>query len=384
MTTFVNLLELEALAKPLLPPAVFDYFAGGAHDEITLGANRRAYDAIALRPRVLVDVSRRDLSTTLLGQTLAFPILVAPMALQRMAHTDGEMATARAATSLKTVLTVSTLSSVTVEDIRPACALAPWFQIYVHQDRALTEGMLARVAACGYGALVLTVDTPVLGRRERDVRNTFQPPPGVAFANMMAGKGATTGSSERDSALAMYFAARHDASVTWKDLAWLRRSCPLPLVLKGVMRGDDAKRAADHGVDALIVSNHGGRQLDSAPSTASILTGIVDAVGDKTEVYVDSGIRSGLDVLKFLGLGARACFIGRTYLYGLGAYGQAGVTKALEILKDELSIAMALTGITDASKVPRDIILRPPPEPTRASVETSGGPFRDVRVYQES
>jgi 4-hydroxymandelate oxidase len=188
VTTFVNLLELEALANPHLPTAVFDYFAGGAHDEITLGANRGAYDAIALRPRILVDVSRRDLSTTLLGQTLALPVLVAPMALQRMAHTDGELATARAATSVKTVFTVSTLSSVSVEDIRPACGLAPWFQIYVHQDRSLTEAMLARVSACGYGALVLTVDTPVLGRRERDVRNTFQPPPGVAFANMMAGK----------------------------------------------------------------------------------------------------------------------------------------------------------------------------------------------------
>ncbi|HET7282576.1 MAG TPA: alpha-hydroxy-acid oxidizing protein, partial [Sphingomicrobium sp.] len=156
------------------------------------------------------------------------------------------------------------------------------------------------------------------------------------------------------------------------------------LIVKGILDVDDARMAIAAGADAILVSNHGGRQLDSAPSTASILTGIVDAVGDKTEVYVDSGIRSGLDVLKFLGLGARACFIGRTYLYGLGAYGQAGVTKALEILKDELSIAMALTGITDASKVPRDIILRPPPEPTRASVETSGGPFRDVRVYQES
>lgn len=357
MTTFVNLLELEAIAKPHLPTAVFDYFAGGAHDEITLGANRGAYDAIALRPRILVDVSRRDLSTTLLGQTLALPVLVAPMALQRMAHTDGELATARAATSVKTVFTVSTLSSVSVEDIRPACGLAPWFQIYVHQDRSLTEAMLARVSACGYGALVLTVDTPVLGRRERDVRNTFQPPPGVAFANMMAGKGATTGTSERDSALAMYFAARHDASVTWKDLGWLRRACPMPLVLKGVMRGDDAKRAADHGVDALIVSNHGGRQLDTAIPTIRALAEVADGAGPNVPVLVDGGVRRGTDVLKAIALGARAVLVGRPVLWGLALDGEAGVVRVLTTLRDELDTAMALCGCASLSDIGRDLVV---------------------------
>jgi len=357
VTTFVNLLELEALAKPHLPTAVFDYFAGGAHDEITLGANRGAYDAIALRPRILVDVSRRDLSTTLLGQTLALPVLVAPMALQRMAHTDGELATARAATSVKTVFTVSTLSSVCVEDIRPACGFAPWFQIYVHQDRSLTEAMLARVSACGYGALVLTVDTPVLGRRERDVRNTFQPPPGVAFANMMAGKGATTGTSERDSALAMYFAARHDATVTWKDLDWLRRACPMPLVLKGVMRGDDAKRAADHGVDALIVSNHGGRQLDTAIPTIRALAEVADGAGPNVPVLVDGGVRRGTDVLKAIALGARAVLVGRPVLWGLALDGEAGVVRVLTTLRDELDTAMALCGCASLSDIGRDLVV---------------------------
>jgi len=357
VTTFVNLLELEALAKPHLPTAVFDYFAGGAHDEITLGANRGAYDAIALRPRILVDVSRRDLSTTLLGQTLALPVLVAPMALQRMAHTDGELATARATTSVKTVFTVSTLSSVCVEDIRPACGFAPWFQIYVHQDRSLTEAMLARVSACGYGALVLTVDTPVLGRRERDVRNTFQPPPGVAFANMMAGKGATTGTSERDSALAMYFAARHDATVTWKDLDWLRRACPMPLVLKGVMRGDDAKRAADHGVDALIVSNHGGRQLDTAIPTIRALAEVADGAGPNVPVLVDGGVRRGTDVLKAIALGARAVLVGRPVLWGLALDGEAGVVRVLTTLRDELDTAMALCGCASLSDIGRDLVV---------------------------
>jgi len=303
-----------------------------------------------------VDVSHRDLSTTLLGQTLAFPVLVAPMALQRMAHTDGEIATARAAASLETVLTVSTLSSVTVEDIRSACALAPWFQIYVHQDRALTEGMLARVAACGYGALILTVDTPVLGRRERDVRNTFQPPPGVVFANMMAGKDAT-GSSERDSALAMYFAARHDASVTWKDLDWLRRVCPLPLVLKGVMRGDDAKRAADHGVDALIVSNHGGRQLDTTIPTIRALAEVAEGAGSDVPVLVDGGVRRGTDVLKAIALGARAVLVGRPVLWGLALDGEAGVARVLTALRDELDTAMALCGCATLADIGRDLVV---------------------------
>jgi len=353
----MNLLELEALAKPRLPAAVFDYFAGGAHDEITLSENRRAFDAIALRPRVLVDVSRRDLSTELLGQTLAFPILVAPMALQRMAHGDGELATARATASLKTVLTVSTLSSVTVEDIRQACALAPWFQIYVHQERALTEAMLQRVAACGYGALVLTVDTPVLGRRERDVRNTFQPPPGVAFANMMAGKGATTGSSEKDSALAMYFAARHDASVTWKDLDWIRRVCPLPLVLKGVMRGDDAKRARDHGVSALIVSNHGGRQLDTTLATIRAVAEVAEGAGPDVPVLLDGGVRRGTDVLKAIALGARAVLIGRPILWGLALDGEAGAARVLTTLRDELDTAMALCGCATLADIGRDLVM---------------------------
>lgn len=357
MTTFVNLLELEALAKPRLSAAVFDYFAGGAHDEITLGANRTAYDAIALRPRVLVDVSHRDLSTTLLGATLAFPVLVAPMALQRMAHSDGELATARAVASLKTVLTVSTLSSVTVEEIRPACALPPWFQIYVHQERALTEAMLARVSECGYGALVLTVDTPVLGRRERDVRNTFQPPPGIAFANVMKAHGAAAGTSQSDSALAMYFASRHDASVTWKDLAWLRRVCPLPLVLKGVMRGDDAKRAADHGVDALIVSNHGGRQLDTTLPTIRALAEVADAAGPALPVLVDGGVRRGTDVLKALALGARAVFVGRPVLWGLALDGEAGVARVLTTLRDELDIAMALCGCATVADIGRDLVV---------------------------
>ncbi|HKB54124.1 MAG TPA: alpha-hydroxy acid oxidase, partial [Ramlibacter sp.] len=270
---------------------------------------------------------------------------------------DGEMATARAAASLKTVLTVSTLSSVTLEDITSACALPPWFQIYVHQDRSLTEAVLARVAACGYGALVLTVDTPVLGRRERDVRNTFQPPPGVAFANMMSSQGGSAAVSPGDSALAMYFAARHDASVTWKDLDWLRRVCPMPLVLKGVVRGDDAKRAADHGVAAVMVSNHGGRQLDTTLATIRALGEVAEAAGPGLPVLLDGGVRRGTDVLKAIALGARAVLIGRPVLWGLALDGEAGVARVLTTLRDELDTAMALCGCATLRDITRDLVV---------------------------
>jgi hypothetical protein len=244
---FVNLSEAEASARERLPYPVYCYYAGGAHDEITLAENRRAYDQIALRPRVLVDVSRRDLSTTVLGERVALPVLVAPMAFQRMAHPDGELATVRAVEAAGSIMTLSTLSTASVEDVRAATTRPLWFQLYVHQDRSVTRALIERVEALGYGALVLTVDTPVLGRRERDVRNEFQLPPGITIANVLPGGSATLGTGERDSALAAYFAGRHDASLTWGDLEWLRSATRLPVLLKGVLRADDAARAAEHG-----------------------------------------------------------------------------------------------------------------------------------------
>src|SRR5918912_175984 len=254
---FVNLSEAEASARERLPYPVYCYYAGGAHDEITLAENRRAFDRIALRPRVLVDVSRRELSTTVLGERIDLPILVAPMAFQRMAHPDGELATARAVEAAGSIMTLSTLSTVTVEDVRAATRRPLWFQLYVHQDRAVTRALVERVEALGYSALVLTVDTPLLGRRERDVRNEFQLPPGITMANVMPGGNATLGAAERDSALAAYFAGMQDASLTWNDLDWLRSTTRLPLLLKGILRADDAARAAEHGVAGGVVSDPG-------------------------------------------------------------------------------------------------------------------------------
>jgi 4-hydroxymandelate oxidase len=353
---FVNLSEAEASARERLPYPVYCYYAGGAHDEITLAENRRAYDRIALRPRVLVDVSRRDLSTTVLGERVDLPVLVAPMAFQRMAHPDGELATVRAVEAAGSIMTLSTLSTASVEDVRAATNRPLWFQLYVHQDRSVTRALVERVEALGYGALVLTVDTPLLGRRERDVRNEFQLPPGITIANVMPGGSTTLGVAERDSALAAYFAGMHDASLTWSDLEWLRSTTRLPVLLKGVLRADDAARAAEHGASGVIVSNHGGRQLDTALATIRALPEIAQAVGGRVELFIDGGIRRGTDVLKAIALGARAVLVGRPVLWGLTVAGEAGVRRVLELLRDELDLAMALCGCARLEEVTADLV----------------------------
>lgn len=356
--TFVNLLELEALARGRLPAGVFDYFAGGANDELSLAANRRAFDELWLHPRVMVDVSRRDLSTEIAGTRLALPVLIAPMALQRMAHPDGELASARAASAAGTVFTASTLATETIEDIRGAATLAPWFQIYVHRDRAITRALVARADKAGYGAFVLTVDTPALGRRERDVRGRFQPPPGIAIANVMRGDPAAMPPALDDSALAAYFAHGFDAGVTWRDLDWVRSLTAKPILVKGVLRGDDAAHAVEHGADGVIVSNHGGRQLDTALPTIVALPGVVAAVAGRIPVLLDGGIRRGTDVLKALALGARAVMLGRPVLWGLALDGEAGATRVLSLLRDELDLAMALAGCPSLAAVPADLVAR--------------------------
>lgn len=357
---FVNLLELEALARERLPAGVYAYFAGGAADEITLRENRLAWERLPLRPRVLVDVSVRDASLELPGTRLEFPVLVAPMAMQRMAHPDGELATARAAAATGTTMVVSTLATATVEEIRAACGRTPWFQLYVHQDRSITEALLARVEAAGYGAIVLTVDTPVLGRRERDVRGGFAPPPGIVIANAMRGATTRMEGVDDDSALAAYFTARHDASVTWADLAWLRAHTRLPIVLKGVVRGDDARRAVEHGMSGVVVSNHGGRQLDTTLPTTAALPEVAEAVAGCIPVLVDGGIRRGTDVLKALALGARAVMVGRPVLWGLALGGEDGVRRVLALLRDELDLAMALCGAPTLREVTGDLVTQVP------------------------
>lgn len=318
--------------------------------------NRDAFERLSLRYRVLRDVSVRSLETTVLGKPVAWPVLIAPTALQRMAHPDGELATARAAEQCGTIMTVSTLATTSAEEVRAATTARLWFQLYVYQNRDATRELVARVERAGYEALVLTVDTPILGRRERDVRNRFRMPPGVVIANLIPEGQETLPQVHAGSGLAAHASHVLDPAVSWTDLAWLRSVTKLPILLKGVVRGDDAAKAVGEGVAGIIVSNHGGRQLDTSIPTITALPEVVEAVAGRTEVYVDGGIRRGTDVVKALALGARAVMLGRPILWGLAVDGQRGVEKVLELLRDEFELAMALCGSRTVSELDRDLI----------------------------
>jgi 4-hydroxymandelate oxidase len=357
----INLFELEALARERLTREAYDYYASGAEDEVTLRANRAAYERVALAPRVLVDVSRRELATTVLGQPVAFPALIAPTAFHGLAHPEAERATVRAAGAAGTVMILSTLSNTAVEEVVAASSGPVWFQIYLYRDRKATEGLMRRAEAAGCTAFVLTVDAPVLGRRERDIRNRFRLPAGLTVANMLAGGYGELAPADADSSLAAYVAALIDPALSWRDIEWLRSLTGLPLVLKGIVRPDDALRAADMGAAGIVVSNHGGRQLDSAPATLDVLPEVVDALaagGHAVEVLLDGGVRRGTDILKALALGARAVLLGRSVLWGLAAEGEAGVATALRLLRNELDLAMALAGAPTIADITRDLVRR--------------------------
>jgi 4-hydroxymandelate oxidase len=346
----VNVDELEAVARERLEKSVYDYFAGGAEDEVTLRGNREALRRLALRYRVLVDVSRVDTSATLLGIPLSIPVLLAPTALHRLAHPEGERATARAAAAAGTLMTLSTVSSVALEEVASSAPSAPrWFQLYCFPERPDTEALIARAHRAGYRAIVLTVDAPILGRRERDLRNGFTVPEGMA-AHPAGQPEAGAGQWPLSSLIGL-------PALSWPDLSWIRRASPLPLVLKGIVRGDDAKRAVDEGTAAVWVSNHGGRQLDSATPTAEALEEVVAAVGGRVPVIFDGGVRRGTDVLKALALGASAAAIGRAQLWGLAVAGEEGVRRVLEMIRDELALAMALGGCRAISEIDRSLVV---------------------------
>jgi 4-hydroxymandelate oxidase len=336
----------------------YDYYASGALDEGTLRENVAAWTRIPIHHRVLVDVSARSLSTTVLGAPVSMPVLVAPTAFHKLACEAGELATARAAARSQTVMTLSSLSNTGVEEVAAATSGASplWFQLYVYRDRTATEALAARAEAAGASAIVLTVDAPLFGRRERDVRNRFHLPEGLRVENMTAAGHALIPELGAESGLAAYIAEKLDPSLTWKDVAWLRSVTRLPVVVKGIVRPDDALRAIDHGASAVIVSNHGGRQLDGSPPTASVLGPIADAVQERIEVLVDGGIRHGADVLRALCLGARAVLLGRPILWGLAVAGEEGAHGVLEAMRAELDHAMALAGCARLADATRDLV----------------------------
>ncbi|MEZ4381225.1 MAG: alpha-hydroxy acid oxidase [Nannocystaceae bacterium] len=363
----VNVWDFEAAAKERIAAPAWGYYASGADDQITLRENRAAFARMQLHYRVLVDVRSRDMRTTALGQPLAMPLLIAPTAFQRLAHPDGELATARAAGSRGTAMILSTLSTTPVEAVTAAATGPVWFQLYVYRDRGATEALVRRVEAAGCSALVLTVDAPLLGKREADVRGRFTLPAGMVAENVTAAGAGSLPADARGSGLAAYFAALLDPGLTWETVAWLRERTALPIVVKGIVRPDDAAEAAARGVAGIVVSNHGGRQLDTAPATIDVLGPLADAVAGRCELYLDGGVRRGTDVVKALALGARAALIGRPALWGLGAAGEAGVAGVLDLLRGELDLAMALCGCPDVAAITRDLVdpraARPSPRP---------------------
>ncbi|MEM6994906.1 MAG: alpha-hydroxy acid oxidase [Myxococcota bacterium] len=354
----INLLDYEAAAKAALSGSAFDYYVSGALDERTLRDNRAAYDRIALAYRVLVDVAERDMKTTVLGTPVALPVLFSPTAFHGMACPDGELATVAAAGAQGTIMILSSLSNTNVEDVVAAATGPVWFQLYVYRDRAATEALVRRAEAAGCEAIVLTVDAPLLGRRERDVRNRFHLPDGLSVKNMLAAGYGSVAQPEAESGLAAYFASLIDPSLNWADIAWLRSLTALPLVLKGIVRGDDGARAVEAGAAAIVVSNHGGRQLDTSVATIDALPEVAAAVDGRIEILIDGGIRRGTDVLKAVGLGARAVCLGRPVLWGLATEGRAGAEHVLQLLRDELDLAMALCGTPTLADVTRDLIAR--------------------------
>ncbi|MEV4544817.1 alpha-hydroxy acid oxidase [Micromonospora echinaurantiaca] len=334
-------------ARAVLPPEVWDYIDGGSGAEITLAANRRALDRVAVLPRVLRGVPTPRTGTRLLGAPSALPVAVAPIAYQRLVHPDGELALAAAAAAAGVPYLASTLGSVPIEQVAKAGG-SVWFQLYWLRDRGLVTDLLDRAHAAGCTALTVTVDVPVLGRRLRDVRNAFAVPPHVVAANLPAGRDDLAHTAMPGvSAIATHTHAVFAPALTWDDLDWLRGRTALPLVVKGILDPRDAVLAVGAGADAVVVSNHGGRQLDGAPATAAVLPEVVAAVADRCEVLMDSGIRGGMDVLRALALGANGVLVGRPMLWALAVGGQAGAEAALTLLADEFRDALALTGCAD-------------------------------------
>lgn len=353
LSNFVSLDDFEQHARGVLPQMAADYFRSGAWGEVTLRENREAWERLRLHYRVMVDVSRRSLERPILGVPAALPIVVAPTALHAMAHPDGECASVRAAGRAGVPFVLSSLSTTSVEDVCAAAGGPVWMQLYIGRDRGFVRELAQRAHAAGCRALVLTVDTPVWGTRERDIRNHFHVPPGLRIVNLER-PGGPTGHEGRGIGESLGWTI--DASLTWHDFEWLRDATPLPVLIKGVCRADDAATAVSLGARGVIVSNHGGRQLDTAPPTVEVLESVVQAVAGRAEVLVDGGVRRGTDIIKALALGATAVAVGRPVLWGLATAGEAGVERVLAILRGELDTALALCGETDVRTVRRDLV----------------------------
>ncbi|MCM5679508.1 alpha-hydroxy-acid oxidizing protein [Schlegelella sp. S2-27] len=372
--------DLRLMAKRRVPRAIFEYVDRGSYDEVTLRANKNDLDGIALRQRVAIDVEHRSTATTLLGEAATMPVAIAPTGLTGLNWGNGEMLAARAAQRYGVPFTLSTMSICSIEDVAGFVDQPFWFQLYVMRDRGFAASLIERAKAAKCSALVLTLDLQIQGQRHRDIKNGLAVPPRLTLGNaldvatkpawalrVLAGKRKSFGNldgyvkgADTLATLSQWIAGQFDPTLSWADVEWVRKLWGGKLILKGILDVEDAKIAASTGCDAIVVSNHGGRQLDGAVSSIRALPEIAQAVGDRTEVLFDGGVRSGQDVLKAVALGARGCMIGRAFLYGLGAMGEAGVTSALEIIRRELDVSMALTGTRDVQGVGPQIVHLPP------------------------
>jgi L-lactate dehydrogenase (cytochrome) len=377
-----NVHDLRVMAQRRLPRGVFDYIDGGAEDEHTMGENSAAFRRIGFHPRVLAGVGAPDPTTTLLGRPLALPLVLAPTGFTRIADPAGELAVARAAARAGLPYTLSTLGTRSIEEVADVSDGRKWFQLYMFRDRGLCEEMVKRAAAAGYEALVFTVDLTVHGRRERDVRRGFELPPKIGLDTFLDGAlhpgwtwqfvrgepirfanvtGRHVGDGSTAVTLADYIAGQMDPGLTWRDVEWLRSVWDGPIVVKGIQTVADAKLAADEGVEAIALSNHGGRQLATAPAIVDLVAPVADAVGDRIEIICDGGVRRGSDIVKAVALGARACMAGRAYLYGLGAAGERGVDHVLTLFDADVRRTMALIGVHDVDALTRDYVTLPTP-----------------------
>jgi L-lactate dehydrogenase (cytochrome) len=368
--------DLRQAARRRVPRAFYEYADGGSYAEQTLNANRTNLEGIKLRQRVLVDVSNRSTATTILGEPVSLPLALAPIGLCGMQHGDGEILACRAAQAAGIPFTLSTMSICSIEDVAAAVDKPFWFQLYVMKDRGFVRSLIERAAAAKCDALVLTVDLQILGQRHRDIKNGMTVPPQWRLRNIVdmaskpawllsvaRGKRRTFGNiaghvrgMENVNSLSHWIAGQFDETLSWKDVEWIADQWRGKLILKGILDVEDARMAAKTGAAALVVSNHGGRQLDGAPSSIAALPPIAEAVGSSIEILFDGGIRSGQDVMRAVALGARACLSGRAYIYGLGAGGQAGVARAIEIIRNELNVSMALTGVKSIGEIDRHTI----------------------------
>jgi len=375
--SITSIADLRELAKKRVPRVLFEYADNGSYDEITLRRNRRDLDNISLRQRVCVDVSSQSLKTSLLGQQVSMPLAIAPTGLTGMFRRNGEVLGARAAMSSGIPFCLSTMSICSIEGLRDRVNAPFWFQLYLMRDRGFTHELIARAKAAACSVLVLTLDLQVIALRRQEVRRGLTIPPRITFSNvldvvsrpawvagLLFGKrrtfgnliGGTPGTGSVAS-LAQWISMQCDPSVSWSDVEWVRSLWPGKLVLKGILDPDDAKRACAVGADAIVVSNHGGRQLDGAPSSISVLGRVVDAADTKCEVLFDGGIQSGKDIFKALAYGARGCLIGKAYIYGMAALGEKGVKLAISIMRQELAVTMALSGVSDVTRIGRSVLI---------------------------